>query len=101
VLIALSKMTAGTAPPRPADAPRGSIWDGVRFLRKEPSFGLLVVFTGFIASFAWPVVSLLPAYTATVLGQRQAVYSFLVSSLGGGALVGALVTATFGSAHRR
>jgi MFS family permease len=101
VLMALWKITAGTDPPHHADAPPGSAWDGVRFLRTHAAFGLLVVFTGFIASFAWPVVSLLPAYTATVLGLRQEAYSFLVSALGGGALVGALATATFGTVGRR
>jgi MFS family permease len=101
VLFALVKITAGTGPPHHADAPPGTAWDGVRFLLTHAAFGQLVVFTGFIASFAWPVVSLLPAYTATVLGLRQEAYSFLVSALGGGALVGALATATFGTVGRR
>lgn len=101
VLAALVTITAGTSRPHPHGTQPGSIWDGIRFLRTRAIFGLLVLFTGGIASFAWPVVTLLPVYTATVLGLRQEAYSFLVSSLGGGALIGALTTATFGSAGRR
>ncbi|HEY2784033.1 MAG TPA: MFS transporter [Fimbriiglobus sp.] len=101
VLFALIRITTGNQRPRPAGAKPGSIWDGIRFLQSHSSFGLLVVFTGLFASFAWPVVTLLPAYTANVLGLQQQTYSLLVSALGGGALLGALVTATFGSVKRR
>ena len=51
--------------------------------------------------FGWPVVTLLPAYTKVNLGERERVYSWLVSAVGAGALVAALATATFGTAGRR
>jgi MFS family permease len=51
--------------------------------------------------FGWPVVTVLPAYTKLRLGLKEEAYSFLLSSLGAGALAAALATATFGSVPRR
>jgi hypothetical protein len=61
----------------------------------------LVVLTGFMSTFAWPALTLLPAYTKTVLGREEAAYSWLVSALGAGALLAAVATATFGTTARR
>jgi hypothetical protein len=54
-----------------------------------------------LCAFAWPVLTLFPAYTRTRLGLAEGSYSVLVSALGAGALVGALGTATFGTPRRR
>src|SRR5205085_8149143 len=51
--------------------------------------------------FGWPTLTLLPAYTRVRLELDEKSYSLLVSSLGAGALVAALATATFGSVARR
>src|SRR5205085_1912600 len=71
---------------RPAE---GSAWDGVRYLAAHPPLAGLVVLTGFSSLFAWPALTLLPAYTRLVLGMKEEAYSWLVSALGAGALVGA------------
>lgn len=80
---------------------RGSAWDGVRYLRDHPAMGAVVLLTFALCVFGWPVVTVLPAYTKLRLGLKEEAYSFLLSSLGAGALVAALVTATFGSVSRR
>jgi MFS family permease len=85
-----------TGPP-----PAGSAWDGVRYLAAHPPLGGLVVLTGFFCVFAWPTLTLLPAYTQFVLGLKAAAYSGLVSGLGAGALLAAVATATFGTEARR
>jgi MFS family permease len=83
---------------RPAD---DSIWGGFRYLAAHPLFAGIVVLTGWFSVFAWPTLTLLPAYTRFVLGLKEEAYSWLVSALGGGALVGAVATATFGTEARR
>jgi MFS family permease len=75
--------------------------DGLRYLRKELSLGYLHFFTGLYCVFAWPILSMFPAYTRFVLGQAEESYSLLLSSFGVGALIGALTTATYGSVRRR
>ena len=54
-----------------------------------------------VCVFGWPVLTLLPAYTRLHLGLAEQSYSLLVSAVGAGALLGALLTATFGTAARR
>lgn len=79
----------------------GSAWDGIRYLLQHPKLGGLVLCTLVLCVFAWPTLTLFPGYTRERLGLAEESYSFLVSALGGGALVAALTTATFGTAGRR
>jgi hypothetical protein len=91
----------------PGDAARdprrsaGSSWDGIRYLGMHATLGGLVLLTLMFCVFAWPTLTLFPGYTRERLGLEQESYSFLVSALGGGALMAALTTATFGSSARR
>ncbi len=79
----------------------GSMLDGVRYLLAQPMLAALVGCTLIVCIFAWPVLTLMPAYTRITLGLAEKSYSVMVSSLGAGALVAALGTATFGSTARR
>jgi MFS family permease len=99
VLVALSRMDA--LPTHDKHAARGSFWAGFRYLAAHRGLAALVLLTGGFCVFAWPVLTLFPAYTKLVLGKAEGSYSLLLSAFGGGALVGALATATFGSVHRR
>ena len=99
VLLALRRIEV---PGLPTDRPPpGSMWDGVRYLAGRRRLGGLVVLTFVLCSFAWPVLTLFPGYTRTRLGLAEESYSFLVSALGAGALVGALGCATYGTPARR
>lgn len=99
VLAALRRIDCPEAQRKP-DA-GGSPLDGVRYLLRHPSLGLLLMLTGGMCVFAWPALTLFPAYTDKVLHRAEKEYSVLVSALGAGALVAALVNATFGRVARR
>jgi MFS family permease len=92
------RVTESCLGPRPAP---GSVWDGVRYLRANPALGGLILLTLVVCVFGWPLLTILPAYTRLRLGLAEKSYSLLVSAVGLGALVGALATATFGTAPRR
>ena len=79
----------------------GSALEGVRYLLRRPALAGLVFSTLVLCVFGWPVLTLFPGYTRRQLGLAEESYSFLVSALGAGALVGALTTATFGTTGRR
>jgi MFS family permease len=78
-----------------------SMWDGLRYFREHPALGGVVVCTFVVCAFAWPVITVLPAYTKLQLHRDADTYSLLLSALGAGALGAALATATFGSTARR
>ncbi|MGL4419212.1 MAG: MFS transporter [Gemmataceae bacterium] len=96
VIFNLLQMPHSVSPSRNTTQ-RTSLWDGFRFLQAQPRYMGLVILTGTFSTFAWPVLTLLPAYTRLVLGQREQSYTSLVSALGVGALCGAIVTATYAS----
>jgi predicted MFS family arabinose efflux permease len=101
VLIALNGIRVpgealGASRPRAA-----SFWDGFRYLRERSAMGGLVLVTLLMCIFGWPLLTILPAYTRLNLGLNEQTYSLLVSAVGGGALIGALTTATFGKPSRR
>ncbi len=79
----------------------GSFWEGFRYLAGHRTLGGLVLITLGLCVFGWPVQTLLPAYTREVIGHGEQSYSLLVSGVGAGALVAALLTATFGGGRRR
>ncbi len=85
----------------PANRPKGGrLAEGLQFVwRSKPLAGLLAC-TLAMSLFGWPLLTLFPAYTRTVLGHAEKEYSWLVSALGGGALVAALANATFGKLSR-
>jgi MFS family permease len=98
VLFALRGIPEGTAHEK---RDRGSVWDGVRYLRDHPALGAVVLLTFALCVFGWPVVTVLPAYTRLQLELNVEAYTDLLSWLGAGALAAALATATFGSVSRR
>lgn len=100
VLGAIAKIdVGGRRSTRTQHRPR--FWDGFRFLFERRGLAALILLTGVLSIFGWPLLTLLPAYTATVLLQKEKAYSFLVSALGAGALIGSLVTASYGTPARR
>ena len=99
--LAVLRALRGIPEPHAHAKPGGSMWDGLRYLRDHPQHGGLVALTFVVCVFAWPVVTVLPAYTRMRLGLREDAYSMLLSAMGAGALGAALATATFGSMARR
>lgn len=101
VLVALMRIDEPGRDPTDELSPPGTTWDGIRYLRDHRALAALVVLTGCFSTFAWPTMTLLPAYTDRVLGLSESAYSGLVSAIGAGALIAAITTATFGTIPRR
>ncbi|AMV28534.1 enterobactin exporter EntS [Gemmata sp. SH-PL17] len=99
--LAVLRALRGIPEPRVHEKPGASAWAGVRYLRAHPAMGAVVLLTFALCVFGWPIITVLPAYTKLRLGLKEEAYSFLLSSLGAGALGAALTTATFGSVSRR
>jgi MFS family permease len=100
VLLALFLIRAEGQPSSDAGA-RGHWLDGIRYVLDRPKLAGLIVLTGAFSVFAWPTLTLLPAYTRLALFRQEKSYSILLCALGLGALAAALTTATFGNVARR
>jgi MFS family permease len=90
-------------PPVPHEARKqdSSLLAGFRHLGEHPGQVLLLVLSGALALFGWPVLSLLPAYADQVLHVSEQGYGWMLSAIGVGALLASLAVASFGSLTRR
>ncbi len=99
ILVGLWAMDMPRIEPHPARR-KAKIWAGFKHLAEQPSLFFLVLLAGIVSLAAWPFLSLLPAFAAD-LGVREHGYSQMLSATGCGALLAALVVATFGSARQQ
>jgi MFS family permease len=78
----------------------GSVGEALRYLGRRPNLLLLLALAGAMAFFGWPLLSLLPDVSVKLLNAGSFGYSWMLSGVGCGALLGALVVASFGSGRR-
>jgi MFS family permease len=103
VLAALWCMDVRGAPPAADRNEKPSLLAGFHFLAHRPGLILLLLLTGAMSLFAWPILSLLPALADKTLHVREggSGYGALLCSFGVGALLASLLVASFGSLTRR
>jgi MFS family permease len=82
-------------------APAQSAWRNIRaglgYVLAERNIRTLLVNIAVMSIFGLPIITLLPVFTRDVMGQGAREYGWMMSAVGGGALIGALVVATFAS----
>ena len=102
VLAALALMTLPwrAAPSAAHHEEKASLWAGFHYVAGRPALLLLLVLTGALSLFGWPVLSLLPALADQHLHRSEGGYGSMLSALGAGAMLAALLVATFGSLGR-
>jgi MFS family permease len=102
VLFALARMRL--PPHAEAARPTGagqSLLAGFHSFLARPALVVLLTLAGALCFFGWSVLSLLPALVDVQLRANETVYGWLLSALGAGALLSALVVASFASATTR
>jgi MFS family permease len=101
VLAALAAMRLPPRPALPTGSPPASLFAGFRHLGRHPLLLLLLLLAGALGLFGWPVLALLPALSARCLRAGHDGYAWMLSAVGAGALVGALLVASFGTRRGR
>lgn len=103
VLAALLAMRLPPAAKPMEHRERGSLLDGFRHVARRRGLLLTSVMGVSLAFFGWPLLSMLPALATDVVGREKAQqgFSWMTSAVGGGALLGALVVASFATRARR
>jgi len=81
-----------TVPPR---STWSNIAEGLRYVRHEPRARALLLNIAIMSICGLPVLTLLPVLARLELGLGAREYGWMMSAVGGGALVGALAVATF------
>ncbi len=102
VLVALAHMRLpARATPLVQRHEAHSLREGFRHLARQRPLLLLLLLAGAMAFFGWPVLSLLPDVSVKRLGAGNAGYSWMLSAVGLGALLGALAVASLSSPRWR
>ncbi|MCS7206411.1 MAG: MFS transporter [Dehalococcoidia bacterium] len=78
-----------------------SFLEGVRYVQRDKQLLSLIVIGLLPFLLAMPVNSLMPIFAKDVLGMGPEGLGLLLSSLGGGALLGSLMLATMGNVRRK
>lgn len=78
-----------------------STWAGFRYLTRHSQLILLLVLSGAMSLFGWPILSLLPAVADQRLRGSTDAYAWMLSAIGGGAGLASLLVASFSSTVRR
>src|SRR6059058_3535794 len=71
-------------------------WEGIVYATKHPRVRTILLLFLAVGVFGWSYAVLMPAFARDVLGRGANGYGILMSASGAGALVGALLVATFG-----
>jgi MFS family permease len=101
ILAALMAMVLPPKPPRYQAITHATLSEGFRHLARRADLLLLLFLASVLAFLGWPVLSLLPAIADHQLQASQEAYAWMLSALGGGALLGAYVVAAIGTPARR
>src|SRR6266480_4840373 len=93
-------------PPRPPRPHTASAWTGFRevltYLRGDRRLRVLMMLTAILSVFGFPYISMMPVFARDVLQRGATGYGALTSSIGIGAVIGALgVALTSGRIRRR
>ena len=84
------------------DSSTGStISAAISYITNRPGLALLFLLTAVVSVFGWPFQSLLPALAEKRLGLDKESYGLMLSGAGLGALLAALIVATFTTRSRR
>jgi predicted MFS family arabinose efflux permease len=91
-------------PPSPKPAQTTSAWTGFRevltYLRNDRRLRVLMVLTAILSVFGFPYISMMPVFARDVLHRGAEGYGVLLSSIGIGAVIGALAIALYSARIR-
>src|SRR5947208_6173537 len=71
-------------------------WEGILYSIKHPRVRTILLLFLAVGVFGWSYAVLMPAFARDVLGRSANGYGILMSASGTGALIGALIVATYG-----
>lgn len=101
VIATLLMVTCSFTPKPHAMSVLDSMKQGFRFIRARDAMGSLIVIGFLMTMLGITMLTFLPVFARSVFARDVQGYTVLLEVAGGGAIVGALLVATFSSAERR
>jgi len=101
VILALRTIALPPPPPRSSESLAESLRAGLRHVMDAPRLRAATLLAGAASFLAFPLITYLPVIAGDVLKTGASGYSLLLTSIGMGAIVGALTTARRGHAPGR
>jgi MFS family permease len=92
----VSMDTGALRPSKPAGRTKGQLREGFRYVAKEPKLGVPLLMMAIVGTLAYEFQVTLPVVAKQTFHGGAATYGFLTASMGVGAVIGGLVTATRG-----
>ncbi len=83
-------------PSKPTERAKGQLREGLRYVARTPRLGVPLLMMGIVGTLAYEFQVTLPVVAKQTFHGGAATYGFLTASMGIGAVVGGLVTATRG-----
>jgi MFS family permease len=83
-------------PSKPTERAKGQLREGLRYVARTPRLGVPLLMMGIVGTLAYEFQVTLPVVAKQTFHGGAATYGFLTASLGIGAVMGGLVTATRG-----
>lgn len=71
----------------------GDVWDGLRYIFRSQTLSDTLALTAIVVTFTMNFSVLIPVFATKILGQQETGFGFLMSFMGIGTLVGALLIA--------
>src|SRR5436853_2443673 len=81
-------------------SPTEHAWNGIVYSFQHPRVRTILLLFLAVGIFGWSYMVIMPAFARDVLGRGADGYGILMSASGTGALLGALVVATFGHRYK-
>ena len=102
VLVALSLIDRSTLrPPSRAPSGRGQVRAAYRYAWSDDRIWTTLVIVTAVGTFGWNYGVLMPVYATVTMGGDATVYGLMLSTIGVGSFVGALIMARASGDHRR
>jgi predicted MFS family arabinose efflux permease len=100
-IVSLSMITARYLPEKTTDSIFGSLKQGIKFVRKQPSMEALIVLAFCMTALSMPMRTYLPVFVKDIFHRGPETYGTLLSLMGIGSICGSLTVAGMGNIRNK
>src|SRR5271154_3183121 len=100
-IVSLSMITARYLPEKTTESLFGSLKQGIKFVRKQPSMEALIVLAFCMTALAMPMRTYIPVFVKDIFHRGPETFGNLLSLMGLGSILGSLAIASAGNMRKK